>query len=260
MLRIEDIDTLRTRDDFVRGIEDDLTWLGVSWETPVLRQSTRFGAYAAAADQLRGMGLLYPCFATRGEIAASAEAEGGARDPDGAPLYPEVLQRRARAQAPARIARGEVPAWRIDMARAIKAAMEPLNGRALTLRELQTDGTIKELAALPERWGDAVIVRKDVPASYHLAVVVDDAAQGVTHVTRGADLLAATGVHRLLQVLLGLPEPIYHHHSLVLGADAAKLSKSAGAEGIGMLRAKGIDPAEVIEWLGLDVPAVAARP
>ena len=255
LLRIEDIDGARTRDEHVQGIEEDLSWLGVSWETPVLRQSQRFAAYGEAAERLRGMGLLYPCFATRSEIAAAAG--DGARDPDGAQLYPDVLRQRMRAETSERLARGELPAWRIDMARAIEAAAKRLDGRALTFRELCADGTIAERAAHPERWGDAVIVRKDVAASYHLAVVVDDAWQGVTHVTRGADLLAATDVHRLLQVLLGLPEPIYFHHRLVLGADGAKLSKSAGAEGIGVLRAAGAEAEKVIAGLGVEVPILA---
>ena len=159
------------------------------------------------------MGLLYPCFATRAEIEAAAA--GGARDPDGAPLYPGLYKGRDASEIARRRAAGEAFALRIDMAAAIAAAAAKLRGAPLRFTELAEDGTAQTIEARPERWGDAVIVRKDAPASYHLAVVVDDAWQGVTHVTRGRDLYPATDLHRLLQVLLDLPAPVYHHHRLI---------------------------------------------
>jgi glutamyl-Q tRNA(Asp) synthetase len=235
LLRIEDIDIGRTRPEFVDGIFEDLAWLGLAWEEPVLFQSQRFEAYRAAARLLEAMGLLYPCFATRSEIEAAAVP--GAVDPDGAPLYPGIW----KGRAPEEIARmrdtGAPAALRIDMEAALRAASASLGGRPLTFTELGVDGEAQTIEARPERWGDAVIVRKDVPTSYSLAVVVDDAWQGVTHVTRGRDLLAATDLHRLLQVLLDLPEPVYHHHRLIVDESGRKLAKSAKDTSLRELRA-----------------------
>ena len=244
LLRIEDIDLARSRQAHIEAIHRDLAWLGLTWEQPVWRQSARFDVYRAATARLSAQGLLYPCFATRSEIAASM-TEPHPRDPDGAPLFPCALKRSSRASAAARIARGEPHALRLDMNRAIAAANAKLNGAPLTFTEFAPGGSRTTHAAGPERWGDAVIVRKDTPTSYHLAVVVDDAAQGITHVTRGLDLLTSTGIHRLLQVLLGLPEPLYHHHALILGPDGRKLSKSDGDLGFAALREAGLTPAEV---------------
>ena len=224
LLRIEDIDTGRSRPQFVAGILADLAWLGIAWEEPVVFQSQRLSAYRAAAARLELMGLLYPCFATRAEIAAAA---GGARDPDGAPLYRGLYKGRDVSEVAPRRAAGGAFALRIDMAAAIAAAAAKLGGASLDFTELAEDGTSQTIEARPERWGDAVIVRKDVPASYHLAVVVDDAWQGVTHVTRGRDLYPATDLHRLLQVLLDLPAPVYHHHRLITDDTGRKLAKSA---------------------------------
>ncbi len=234
ILRIEDIDTARARPEFAAAIEDDLGWLGVTWDGPVRVQSQHFDDYRAAAARLLGDGLLYPCFATRSDIAAAAASapsnpDGSQRlDPDGAPLYPGLHKSLAAADVSARQVRGEPFALRIDMPRALDRTRALLDGKPLTFTELTADGTPVVHAADPARWGDAVIVRKDVPASYHLAVVTDDARQHITHVTRGRDLFAATGLHRLLQVLLGLPEPIYHHHRLIEADGGRKLSKSAG--------------------------------
>jgi glutamyl-Q tRNA(Asp) synthetase len=264
LVRIEDIDVGRCREEYVTAIFEDLAWLGITWEKPVLRQSQNFAAYEAAADRLREMGVLYPCFATRAEIAAAAEP--GRTDPDGAAIYPGLHKGLPRAEVMARMARGEKPAWRIDMERAL-AVLGEKGGGPLTFDELEPvtsaclDGMVQlpdptgpsgQHEARPERWGDAVIVRKDVPASYHLAVVVDDAAQGVTHVTRGKDLLAATDIHRLLQELLGLPAPRYFHHELVT-MDGRKLSKSTGDLALMAFRRRGEDGAAFRRSLGFEV-------
>jgi glutamyl-Q tRNA(Asp) synthetase len=249
LLRIEDIDVGRCREEHVDAIYADLAWLGLAWEEPVLRQSQHFGSYAQAAQWLESQGLLYPCFATRSEIAAAATP--GAADPDGAPLYPGLHKGLSRAEIEARIGKGEAYALRLDMPRAVAAAREKLAGKPLTFTELDDAGEPNVREAQPERWGDAVILRKDVPASYHLAVVVDDARQGITHVTRGRDLYAATDLHRLLQVLLGLPEPLYHHHRLLTDEAGRKLAKSDGDTGLSALREAGIAAAEIRARVGL---------
>jgi glutamyl-Q tRNA(Asp) synthetase len=248
LVRIEDIDVTRCREEYVSGIFEDLGWLGLSWEEPVLRQAQHFAVYAQAAQWLEAQGLLYPCFAPRSEIEAAAT---GALDPDGAPLYPGLHKGLRRDEVESRVQNGERFALRIDMDRALAKARERLGGAPLTFAEVGDDGATEVIEARPERWGDAVILRKDVPASYHLAVVVDDARQGVTHVTRGRDLYAATDLHRLLQVLLGLPEPRYHHHRLLTDADGRKLAKSARDTGLGELRASGATAADVRRMLGL---------
>jgi glutamyl-Q tRNA(Asp) synthetase len=248
LLRIEDIDTGRTRPEYVAGIFADLRWLGLAWEEPVQFQSTRFAAYAEAARKLEAMGLLYPCFATRAEIEAAAS---GATDPDGAPIYPGLWRGRPDADTAARKAAGEPFALRLDVGKALAAARIRLAGRPLTFTELGEDGQPLIIAADPALWGDAVIVRKDTPSSYHLAVVVDDAWQGVTHVTRGRDLFAATHLHRLLQVLLDLPEPTYRHHRLITDADGRKLAKSARDTSLRCLREAGVTPAKVRRMVGL---------
>ena len=255
LLRIEDIDIGRTRQEFVTGIFEDLNWLGLTWEEPVLFQSQRFEAYRAATQQLEALGLIYPCFATRSEIEAAAP---GALDPDGAPLYPGLWKGRTAAEIARMRDKGIPMALRIDMEAALRAASARLSGLPLTFSELDENGVPQTMEARPERWGDAVIVRKDVPTSYHLAVVVDDAWQGVTHVTRGRDLLAATDLHRLLQVLLDLPEPVYHHHRLILDESGRKLAKSAGDTSLRELKAEGVSPAEVRRRVGLAV--APARP
>jgi glutamyl-Q tRNA(Asp) synthetase len=248
LLRIEDIDVGRTRAEFIAGIFEDLGWLGLTWPEPVLCQSQRFAAYRKAAERLEAMGLLYPCFATRAEIAEAARHDQ--RDPDGAPLYPGLFRHRPAAEAAARKGKGERFALRLDMGRALAAARAKLGSAPLTFTELDEAGAARPIPAYPERWGDAVLVRKDVPTSYHLAVVVDDAWQGVTHVTRGRDLFAATDLHRLLQLLLDLPQPLYHHHRLIIDAEGRKLAKSAAATSLGQLRRQGLTPADVRRLIG----------
>ncbi len=248
LLRIEDIDLARCRPEFEAAIHEDLAWLGLRWEAPVRRQSEHFAAYAAARAGLAG--LVYPCFCSRGDIAgrvATQEATAGApwpRDPDGAPLYPGTCKGLEPQQAAQRIATGEAHAWRLDMG----AAMQRAGG--LGYRCFDPDGGEDMAAAHPGRWGDVIVARKEVPTSYHLSVVVDDAAQGVTHVVRGRDLEAATDVHVLLQALLRLPSPAYHHHRLIADEAGLKLAKSAGSASLRELRAAGVGAAEVRQWLG----------
>jgi glutamyl-Q tRNA(Asp) synthetase len=226
LLRIEDIDGTRSRPEHVAAIEADLAWLGLAWDGAVLFQSTRLDAYAVALDQLRGEGLLYPCFCTRAEIAASLSAPHG----PGA-VYPGTCRHLDDAVRAARIAEGAQHAWRIDMAAAV-ARTGPLDWQ---------DERAGRVVAQPQTHGDVVLARKDAPASYHLAVTIDDAAQGVTHVVRGLDLFAATDVHRLLQALLDLPTPVYHHHALLHDADGVRLAKRTHAPTLERLRLAGED-------------------
>lgn len=249
LVRIEDIDIARARPEFVDAIFEDLAWLGLAWEHPVLVQSQHFADYLAAADKLIAQGLLYPCFASRTEIAATSDP--AQTDPDGAPLYPGIWRTAHPDMVNERIANGDAPALRLDMDAALRAVQARLGEAPLTFTEIDADGIARAVAAEAERWGDAVIVRKDVPASYHLAVVVDDARQGVTHVTRGDDLFAAAGLQRMLQVLLDLPEPLYSHHRLVRWADGRKLSKSNGDMGLRALRAEGATADDVRRAIGL---------
>lgn len=234
LLRIEDIDPGRVREAHVAAILEDLRWLGLEWDGAVIRQSERLPIYAAALDRLKAEGLLYPCFCTRAEIAASASApHGGA-----GPLYPGTCRALTPAERMSRRA-AEPHAWRLDMAGAV----------ARTGALDWWDATEGRVAARPERHGDVVLARKDAPVSYHLAVTVDDAAQGVTDVVRGRDLFAATDIHRLLQALLGLPTPHYRHHMLLTGPDGRRLAKREGAPGLAALRAEGVDPQMLVSAL-----------
>jgi len=248
LLRIDDIDTARCTPDYEQAIYDDLAWLGLSWEAPVRRQSEHFATYRETAEDLRERGLLYPCFASRKQIArAVAESGASACDPDGAPLYPGLYRDAAPETVAPLIAEGRPYALRIDMARALAA----VDRAALTYSVFDLAGGARDDTARPERWGDAVIVRKDTPTSYHLATVVDDALQGITHVVRGTDLEAATDLHVLLQRLLGLPTPAYHHHRLILDESGRKLSKSAGDLSLAALRAHGAKPEDIRGMVGL---------
>lgn len=240
LLRIEDIDKGRSRDTFIQAIFYDLKWLGLSWDEPTLRQSTRMGAYAEALAALKALGLVYPCFCTRAEIAAEIARAGEAQHgPDG-PLYPGTCKSLPRGEGADRIAAGENHALRLDVTRAA-ALVGPLSfvehGRLLPVD--------------PFRFGDIVIARKDLPTSYHLAVVVDDAYQKVNLVTRGEDLQPASHIQRLLQALLKLPEPAYAHHPLVLDEQGRKFSKRDGAVTLQSLREAGLTPADVRARIGL---------
>ena len=246
-LRIEDLDQGRAREDFVAAIFEDLTWLGLVWEQPVLRQSGRFEAYRDAIAALTAEGLIYPCFCTRreiaDEIASAANAPhisppSSAIGPDG-PLYPGTCRGLSARERQARISDGAPYALRLYAGKAAQKA------GPLTFRE---HGQI--MAADPLLFGDVVLARKELPAAYHLAVVVDDAFEGVTLVTRGEDLLPATHVQRLLQALLALPEPSYAHHRLILGPDGRKFSKRDDAVSLRSLRAAGETPAAIRARLG----------
>jgi glutamyl-Q tRNA(Asp) synthetase len=250
LLRIEDIDQTRCRPEFERAIYEDLAWLGLEWEAPVRRQSEHLEEYRAALAQLERRGLVYPSFESRAEIARLvAEREAQApwpRDPDGAPLYPGRAQALTAAERAERIAAGDPYALRLDMARAI-AATGPLTWTETGTGPNQETGTV---AAAAQAWGDVVLARKETPTSYHLSVVLDDALQGVTHVVRGQDLFWSTSVHLLLQRLLGLSAPIYHHHRL-LREDGRKLSKSTRATALRSLREQGATPADIRRRVGL---------
>ncbi len=248
LLRIEDIDVGRCRREYEAQILDDLAWLGLEWEQPVRRQSEHFGVFGKAIEKLGAMGLLYPCFATRRQIAEAVAARGAPHplDPEGAPLYPGLCKALGEKEIETRKATGEAFALRMDMGAALALLREMTGGAPLTFTETADDGSHAQcIEAAPARWGDAVIARKDAPTSYHLAVVVDDAAQGVTHVTRGRDLYAATDLQRLLQVLLDLPEPVYHHHRLITDDKGRKLSKSQGDKSLAALRRKGLSPDDI---------------
>jgi glutamyl-Q tRNA(Asp) synthetase len=242
LLRIEDLDRTRCKPQFVAGIIDDLAWLGLRFPAPPRRQSEHGDDYAAALARLDERGLVYPCFCSRAEVK---RASNGQRDPDGAPLYPGTCRGLSSAEARDRIARGHRAAFRLDMKRAIDAAPAGLGWA-----EYGEGAVASRRSAAPEVWGDVILRGRDLAASYHLAVVVDDALQGVTDVARGRDLLAATAVHRLLQALLGLAEPRYRHHRLVLDRDGAKLSKSRQSVSLAELRATGLAPDGVRAALG----------
>jgi glutamyl-Q tRNA(Asp) synthetase len=237
LLRIEDIDPGRSRTEHVDSIIEDLAWLGLDWDGEIVFQSERLALYAEALEKLRTAGLVYPCFCTRAAIAAEIAASAAApHGPDGL-LYPGLC-RDLSPEERARRSAVEPHAWRLDVARASVQA-GPLYWR---------DGDTEVLAE-PEAQGDVVLARKDAPVSYHLAVTVDDSAQGVTDVVRGRDLYSATDVHRLLQALLGLPTPLYHHHSLLLDPAGRRLAKRHGAPTLHDLREAGADPAILAENL-----------
>jgi glutamyl-Q tRNA(Asp) synthetase len=251
LLRIEDIDPARCTPEFEQATYQDLAWLGIAWERPVRRQSERLAEYRNALQRLAGLGLVYPSFESRTEIArlvAQQERNGAwPRDPDGAPVYPgnaKLLSANERD----RLTQSGVPfALRLDMAKALARA----DGLSWTERGEGPGGETGHIAACPQGWGDVVLARKETPTSYHLSVVVDDALQGVSEVVRGADLFHATSLHRLLQHLLGLAEPAYRHHRLIRDEQGHKLSKSTQSTGLRELRAGGASPADIRRMVGL---------
>ena len=251
LLRIEDIDAARCRPEFEAAIYEDLSWLSITWETPVRRQSDHLPLYREAIETLSGLRLVYPAFESRAEIARLvAEREAQARwprDPDGAPLYPGAAKRLSPDER-ARLLGTRAPyALRLDM--------EAARARAGALTWIEhgegPGGETGIVAARPEAWGDVILARKETPSSYHLSVVIDDALQGVTDVVRGQDLFWSTGVHRLLQQVLGLRPPAYRHHRLIPDASGRKLSKSTAATGLRELRGQGATPADIRRLVGL---------
>ncbi len=242
LLRLEDIDPQRCRAEFATAILEDLTWLGFVWDGPVRVQSEHLADYRAVLDALAARGLLYPCFCSRADIAREIAAAGAApHGPDG-PLYPGICRALPLTERAAKLASGLPFAWRLDMARALAAAPEPL------FYEEAGEGLV---ACRPAQFGDVVLGRKDVPASYHLCVTHDDALQGVTLVTRAVDLKPAADLHRLLQALMGWPAPRYAHHRLLSDATGRRLAKRDGAASLRELRAQGVTPAQVLarlEW------------
>lgn len=230
LLRIEDIDQGRSRPEHVEGVLADLAWLGLEHDGPVLFQSQRLPIYAEALDRLKAKGLVYPCFCTRADIAREVAASASAPHGSDGPVYPGTCRELAPDVRARRLA-VEPHAWRIDMARAVAVA-GPLEWH---------DAHAGVVRADPQGQGDVVLARKDAGVSYHLAVTVDDAAQGVTDVVRGRDLFAATHVHRLLQALLALPTPFYHHHPLLVGSDGERLAKRHGAPTLESMRLAGVD-------------------
>jgi glutamyl-Q tRNA(Asp) synthetase len=239
LLRFEDIDHTRVRPEYYAAIEEDLRWLGLGWDGPALYQSDRGEAYASALGQLRQLGAAYPCFCTRREIEEEvARITGAPHGPEGA-LYPGTCRALPDDERQSRLAAGAQPAWRLDAVRAAEIT-GPLSFTDLRHGIHPAD---------PALLGDVVLARKDIGTSYHLAVVVDDAFQQITHVTRGEDLLASTHVHRLLQALLGLPEPRYLHHALVTDENGIRLAKRHDSLSIRALREGGLEPGEVMNRL-----------
>ena len=235
LLRLEDIDRTRCRDEYAEAILEDLAWLGLDWDGPVRTQSEHFDDYRRALGRLDALGVLYPCFCTRREIQAEIARAGGAPHGDTGPIYPGTCRRLGAGETAARMRSGIDYALRLDLARAV-ALTRPLDW---------IEGECRRQAE-PEVLGDAVLAHKEIPASYHLAVTVDDAIQGVTLVTRGEDLASATHIHRVLQALLGLPIPGYRHHPLLTDSAGRRLSKRDGAPTIRSMRKRGVTPSEVI--------------
>jgi len=257
LLRIEDIDDSRCKPEYEDAIYQDLRWLGVTWEAPVRRQSEHLPDYRAAIAKLDALGLIYPAFESRSEIARFVEDRGRAgeifpRDPDGGIRYPGMSKALSENERRRRIEAGAPYALRFDMAAAIART-----GRLHW--DEAGEGRNSRPLAQPELWGDVILARKDTPNSYHLSVVVDDAAQGVSDVVRGQDLCPSTSVHRVLQVLLGLPAPRYHHHRLVLDSEGKKLSKSTQSTGLRELRAAGATPVDIRHMLGLPADGLPGR-
>lgn len=248
ILRIEDTDRTRSRPEFERTQLEDLAWLGLEWETPVRRQSEHMADYQQGLDRLTQLGVIYPCFCTRKDITEAAIAPHG---PEGV-IYPGTCRHLSQDTRATKINEETPHALRIDVARALAIA-ERLNGNHLTFTEEGSgpDGETGLLPADPTPMGDAVIARKDGVIAYHLAVVMDDAAQGITHIIRGQDLFFATPLHRVLQVLLNLPEPTYLHHGLVADDTGERMAKRRGSKTLQDLRAEGLTPKDIRNMVGL---------
>jgi glutamyl-Q tRNA(Asp) synthetase len=250
LLRIEDIDLGRSRPEYEAALVEDLTWLGLSWPEPVRRQSEHLADYRAALDRLEGQGLLYPCFCTRRDIADEIARSGAApQGPDG-PIYPGICRHLSADERTRRIAAGEAYALRLDVAKAV-AVTGPL---------MWHDRGRGDIVATPEIFGDVVLARKDIATSYHLSVTVDDALQGVTLVTRGEDLFPATHLHRLLQALLALPTPDYHHHGLIVDDTGRRLAKRDDARSLRSLKEAGHSAGEVRSMAGFPNQGDGERP
>jgi glutamyl-Q tRNA(Asp) synthetase len=254
LLRIEDIDPTRCRAEFEAAIYEDLAWLGIAWDSPVRRQSAHLSDYRSALDRLSALGLVYPAFESRAEIARQVrerEARGPwPRDPDGAPLYPGSARLLTQDERARLFESGAPYALRLDMAGAIARAGD----LSFVEQGEGPEGEAGVLLARPQAWGDVIIARKETPTSYHLSVVVDDALQGVTDVVRGQDLFHATALHRLLQQLLGSSSPNYRHHCLIRDDTGRKLSKSTRSTGLRELRAAGMTASDVRRLVGLVRP------
>ena len=236
-LRIDDIDGTRSRQEFVDAAIFDLEWLGLGWDGMIVFQSQRLDQYEAALAQLSAMGLIYPCFCTRSEIAAEVTASISAPHEEFGPAYPGTCRHLSDDERMARV--HEPHCWRLDTDKAL----------AQTGALQWDDSFAGTMNAEPQAAGDVVLARKDAPASYHLASTLDDAAMGITDVVRGKDLFASTHIHRLLQALLGLPTPLYHHHPLIAGADGKRLAKRDAAMELAMLRERGVDGAVLADHL-----------
>ncbi|RYE09213.1 MAG: tRNA glutamyl-Q(34) synthetase GluQRS [Hyphomicrobiales bacterium] len=244
LLRLEDTDPTRCKPEFADAIMEDLHWLGLAWPEPVMVQSERFDIYAAAAQRLHAHDLLYPCFCSRTEVHEHAIGA----DPDGAPLYGGTCRHLSPSEIDERLGRGDPVQYRLRGAEA-RALAGPLSFTVAGPTPLDRP---QIRYARPELWGDVIIQRKGTPTSYHLAVVVDDAAQGITHVTRGRDMEPSTDIHVLLQMLLGLAQPLYTFHRLILDAEGKKLSKSKGSPTLRSLRQDGWSAEAIRREVGFD--------
>jgi len=249
LLRMEDIDRERCTPDLEKTMLEDLHWIGLKWEKPVRRQSEHFAVYQEALSKLISLDLVYPAFLSRSDIKREIEKIAGDKsnwpqDPDGALLYPSADRKLSKRERDSRIRDGQTFSWRLNMEHALEEVGEPLSWSETTPEKHSVE-------ARPQDWGDVIIARKDMPTSYHLAVVIDDALQGITHVVRGKDLFHATSVHRLLQRLLDIEPPVYHHHALILDRDGQKLSKSRKDTALRELREQGRTRQEIFASVGL---------
>lgn len=243
ILRIEDIDFNRCKPEFESLLKEDLEWLGLKWQEPTRRQSDFMADFHEAADRLKEMGLLYPCFCTRKEILAEIERAGAAPHGSEGPVYPGTCRKLNSEERSQRIEAGKDHAWRLDL----NAALEKV-GKPIVWND-RDKGEIEVKESDWEQLGDVVLVRKDIGTSYHVAVVIDDALQGVTHIIRGKDLYESTHIHALLHELLELPKPIYHHHGLIVDESGKRLAKRDESETLAALREKGEKPEEIIDRL-----------